>query len=356
MRILIAPTAWKGTFSPRQAAAAIAEGVRRALPDAQLEIIPVADGGDGLLDAVLPENARRDTVSVTGPRGNPVEAVLGWADDSTAICESAAACGLALLSRVQRNPVSTTTRGVGELIAQAVSRGAATVVVGLGGSATVDGGTGAGRALGWRFLDDAGVALAEGGGALIHLARVEAGPALGARVVALADVTTPLTGRRGAAPVFAAQKGAGPAQVELLSAALDRLQMVLGKMGRQSMATVPGSGAAGGLGAGLIWFAGAQLVPGAAWVLERLGVDAAIGRADLVITAEGRVDHTSLVGKVTGEVVRRARAAGKNTLVLAAAAEEGIELPVRHARGRVVDAAGLADLAQHAALSSPSYG
>jgi glycerate kinase len=324
--------------------------VRRALPAAELVVLPVSDGGDGLLDAVLSSDARRDVVTVTGPRGTPVQAPLGWLDASTALCESAAACGLALLKKEERHPTRTTSRGVGELIAAAVRGGARTVIVGLGGSATVDGGTGAARALGWRFLDKDGNDLPEGGGSLIHLKDVVAGPAPAAKVVALTDVTAPLTGRRGAAAVFAPQKGAGPAEVELLAAALERLQAVMGGGPRGVwMATVPGSGAAGGLGAGLVWFAGAELVGGAAWVLDRLDAGAAIARADVVITAEGRVDHTSLVGKVTGELVRRARRARKPVLVLAAAAEPELDLPVRHARGRLVDAAALSALAEQAA-------
>src|SRR3989442_1780655 len=215
--ILIAPTAFKGTLGPRQVADALATGARRALPDAAVLQCPVSDGGDGLLDAVLGPGALRERITVTGPLGDPVSGELGWVDPETAICESATACGIALLKPVQLDPLRATTRGVGELVWEAVERGAKTVVVGLGGSATVDGGTGAARGLGWAFLDAAGASLPEGGGSLAQLAEFDGGWGLAARVIALADVTTPLVGSGGAAPVFGPQKGAGPEGVKLLS-------------------------------------------------------------------------------------------------------------------------------------------
>src|SRR5256885_10499336 len=163
--ILIAPAAFKGTLGPRQVADALAVGARRALPDAAVLQCPISDGGDGLLDAVLDPGALREPISVTGPLGEPVSGELGWVDPETAIFESATACGIALLKPEQLDPLRATTRGVGELIWEAVERGAKTVVVGLGGTATVDGGTGAARGLGWAFLDAAGASLPAGGGA-----------------------------------------------------------------------------------------------------------------------------------------------------------------------------------------------
>ena len=152
--VLIAPAAFKGTLGPRQVADALAAGARRALPDATVLQCPISDGGDGLLDAVLAATALRERISVTGPLGEPVSGELGWVDPETAIFESATACGIALLQPEQLDPLRATTRGVGELVWEAVERGAKTVVVGLGGSATVDGGTGAARGLGWSFRDD----------------------------------------------------------------------------------------------------------------------------------------------------------------------------------------------------------
>ncbi|MGH2671037.1 MAG: glycerate kinase, partial [bacterium] len=218
--ILVAPAAFKGTFGPRQVAEALAAGVRHALPDATVLACPVADGGNGLLDAVLPSGALRERLQVTGPLGESVAAELGWIDGESAIVESATACGLALVEPEERDPSRTTTRGVGELIWEATDRGARTVVVGLGGSATVDGGTGAARGLGWTFEDAGGQPLAEGGGSLADLAAMAPGWGLSARVVALADVTTPLLGPNGAAPVFGPQKGARRRQVEVLDEVL----------------------------------------------------------------------------------------------------------------------------------------
>lgn len=358
MNILVAPAAWKGTFTPRQAVEAIAAGVRRAVTGARIVARPISDGGDGLLQAVLPDGARRETVRVTGPLGHGVNAPLGWLDRDTAIFESAAACGLALVPREERDALRASTRGVGEMIGAAAASGARTVVVGLGGSATVDGGTGAARALGWRFLDADRFDLAEGGAALALLAAVVSAAPPAARVLAVTDVRAPLLGAHGAAPFFAPQKGATPDDVKVLTAGLERLARVMAEAGRPDLGMVPGGGAAGGLGAGLVWFAGAEIVPGAPWVFERIGLDADIAAADLVITAEGRFDRTSLVGKATGEVVRRARAAGKRVVVLAAAVEGVPDAPVVTGDGRLVDPdvlAGLAERATRAALGlSPS--
>src|SRR5438874_10271960 len=227
--ILVAPAAFKGTIGPRQVAEAISAGARRALPSAVVLQCPISDGGDGLLDAVLAPGSLREHLSVTGPLGEPVSGELGWVDPETAIFESATACGIALLKPEQLDPLRATTRGVGELVWEAVERGAKTVVVGLGGSATVDGGTGAARGLGWEFLDAAGASLPEGGGSLAQLAEFDGGWGIAARVIALADVTTPLVGSRGAAPVFGPQKGAGPEGVKLLSRGLERLAELMAR-------------------------------------------------------------------------------------------------------------------------------
>src|SRR3954468_3981413 len=190
--VLVAPAAFKGTLGPRQVAEAIATGVRRAFPEAVVLECPVADGGNGLLDVVLPAGGLRERLQVTGPIGDTVSAEMGWIDGETAFIESASACGLALVEPEDRDPMRTTSRGVGELIWTAADRGAKTIVVGLGGTATVDGGTGAARGLGWTFENAAGEHLPDGGGALTDLASFGPGWGLPARVVALADVGTPL--------------------------------------------------------------------------------------------------------------------------------------------------------------------
>ncbi len=335
-------------MSPLQVAEALAEGARRALPDAAVLQLPISDGGDGLLDAVLPRGSLRERITVAGPLGESVSGELGWVDPETAIFESATACGIALLRPEQLDPLRATSRGVGELIWEAVERGARTVVVGLGGSATVDGGTGAARGLGWAFRDAHGEPLPEGGGSLGLLAELEGGWGLAARVIALADVTTPLVGPQGAAPVFGPQKGAGPEGVKLLSRGLERLAELMARHGRGDLATLPGGGAAGGLGAGLACFAKAQLTRGAEWVLARVGFDAALAKAQLVITGEGSFDKTSLVGKAPGEVVRRAQAARTRVAVVAGKVEGLVGLHALDGEGRVLDAAGIAALAERA--------
>jgi glycerate kinase len=301
---------------------------------------PVADGGNGLLDVVLPVGSLRERLDVTGPIGENVSAEIGWIDGETAIIESASACGLALVEPEDRDPMRTTTRGVGELIWTAADRGAKTIVVGLGGTATVDGGTGAARGLGWTFENAAGEPLPEGGGSLIDLASFGPGWGLVARVVALADVETPLVGPEGAAPVFGPQKGARAEEIPQLAAGLAKLAELWRKSGRPELGGLPKGGAAGGLGAGLAYFAKAELVGGAGWVLERAGFDAALAKADLVITAEGIFDRTSLVGKAPGEVVRRAQAAKKKVAVVAGKVEGMIGVHTVSADG---DSTGLLD-------------
>ncbi len=340
--ILVAPAAFKGTLGPREVAEALATGVRRAVPGALVLECPVADGGNGLLDVVLPAGALRERLPVTGPIGESVSAELGWIDGETAIIESASACGLALVEPEDRDPMRTTTRGVGELIWTAADRGARTIVVGLGGTATVDGGTGAARGFGWTFENAAGEQLPDGGGSLLDLASFRSGWVLGARVVALADVATPLLGPDGAAPVFGPQKGARPEEIPLLVAGLTRLAELWTQAGRR---------AAGGLGAGLAFFAKAELTRGADWVLERAGFDAALAKADLVITAEGVFDKTSLVGKAPGEVVRRAQVARKKVAVVAGRVEGliGVHAVGGDGDGRFLDAPALAQMAEQVA-------
>jgi len=301
-----------------------------------------------LLDAVLPPGMLRERLQVTGPLGDPVSAELGWVDPETAIFESATACGIRLLRPDQLDPLRTTTRGVGELIWEAAERGAKSVVVGLGGSATVDGGTGMARGLGWTFRDSSGAVLPEGGGALADLAALGGGWSLSARVTGLADVTTPLVGADGAALVFGPQKGATPEGVRRLAQGLERLAQRAADHGRPDLATLSGGGAAGGLGAGLVFFAKAQLMAGAEWVLSRVGFDAALAKADLVLTGEGSFDRTSLVGKASGEVVRRAQAAKKRLAVVAGKVEGLIGLHALDGEGRMLDAAGVAALGERA--------
>jgi glycerate kinase len=315
-RILIVAQAFKGTLS----VAEVAEALQRAADgtSSNIRTIMGSDGGDGLLEAVQGSVGRRGQMVVAGQFGDPVKAPFAWLDDRTVILESRLICGLSLTRPEIRNPLRASSRGVGEAIREAAGEGASTVVVGLGGSATVDGGTGMARALGWRFLGAAGRELPEGGGALAELERGLPGPPLSVRVTGLADVRNRLTGPDGAV-VYAPQKGADPAAVTRLGLGLDRLVDVLAADDprAQARANAVSAGAAGGLGFGLLHFAAAELVSGASWVLERAGFDAALRQADLVVTGEGAFDATSWEGKLTGEVLGRARAAGVPVALLA---------------------------------------
>lgn len=319
MRVLVCPTAFKESLSAAQVTEAVIEGVRRGLPTAEIRGMPVSDGGPGLLDAILAaEGGEIEVFQVRDPLGDPVEARSLWVSPTEAVVETADACGLHLAGSADRDPMRADTRGVGELVTRCIERGATEIAMGLGGSATVDGGTGLARVFGYRFVDRNGEDVPAGGGFLEILARVEAGPGLAAEVAvtAVADVKAPLTGPDGAARRFGPQKGASPWQVETLESGLarlgDRLRVDLGC----DVADLPGAGASGGLGAGCVAFLGAKLVPGSDWVLDRLGFDEELADADLVITGEGAWDATSGMGKVTGEILRRSRAAAVPALLV----------------------------------------
>lgn len=322
-KIILAPNALKGSCTAAAAAAAMAHGVARALPDAVCVQLPVADGGDGLAEVLTAAlDGERRMVPVTGPRFAPVDAALVWSPSRrTAVVEMALASGLALLAEDERDATATTTLGTGELMRAALDLGAEHIIVGLGGSATNDGGIGMARALGWRFLDASGQAVTPTGAGLPDIARIDRtakDPRLGkVRVEAVCDVDNPLTGPRGAAAVYGPQKGAGPAQVAALDAGLaqlaDRIERDLGL----DVADLPGAGAAGGLGAGLVAFADATLRPGAELVLDLLALDRHLAGADLVLTAEGRIDAQTAYGKAPAAVAARAKAQGIPCIAIA---------------------------------------
>jgi len=285
--------------------------------------MPVADGGDGageLLGRLL--GAGRVDAAATGPLGDAVTAPVYFnADKRLAIIEMATVAGLALLKPSAYDPLHATTRGVGELIRAALELGAKRLIIGIGGSATTDGGIGMAHALGVRFYDAQGRALQPEDGVLAEIRRVDMS-GLDARIRALdiqamCDVDNPLLGERGAARVYAPQKGATPAQVEQLDAGLDNLASVLARDLSLDVRAVPGAGAAGGLGAGLMVFLGARLCRGVDVILDALGLDAALQGADLVITAEGLADAQTLRGKAPAGVAARAKRHGAPCLLLA---------------------------------------
>ncbi|HEV7872273.1 MAG TPA: glycerate kinase [Modestobacter sp.] len=316
VRVVIAPDSFKGTLGAADAADALAAGWRSERPDDELLTVPLADGGEGTLDALghdLPESCWRSE-PVTGPDGRPVDAAWLLLPDGTAVVEMARAAGLPLLDRP--DALDATTRGLGELLAAVVADPAVTrVILTLGGSATTDGGTGALAALGARFLDADGADLTPGGGALSRLDRIDLTgltPPPPGGVQCLVDVTAPLLGPLGAAGQFGPQKGASPDQVVELDAALARLADLLG-----GDRDAPGAGAAGGTAYGFAACWGAEFVSGAGAVAAAAGLDDALRGAALVVTGEGQFDAQSLRGKVVGDLVDRARAAAVPVAVVA---------------------------------------
>jgi len=304
VHVVVAPDSFKGSLDAAAAAEAIGSGWRAVRPLDEVLLLPQADGGEGTLDAIataVDEARLRDVGPVTGPDGRPVEGHWLELPDGTAMVELAISSGLPLMSRP--DPLSATTRGLGEVIRAALDAGAMSLVVALGGSASTDGGAGALRALGLELFDADGAPLPDGGGALARLDRVDATglrtpPAGGVRL--LSDVTAPLLGPTGAAAVFGPQKGASPAQVAELDAALARWASLLPGEGDTA---APGAGAAGGTGFGFLVAWGAAIEAGAAAIADLTGFAAAAASTDLIITGEGRFDATSLGGKVVGHAL-----------------------------------------------------
>lgn len=346
--ILVCPTAFKGTLPATAVAEALAEGAREA-GLTTIETLPLSDGGNGLLDAVQSAlGGRRLEVRVSGPLGEPVRAA--WLDTGALrVVETAEANGLHHVPSDRRDPLRTSTFGVGELLraAEGAPGHPAPLVVGLGGSATVDAGAGMARALGWRLLDARGEPIVAGGMGLETLAAIEPPDEPQVRPpLVLADVTNPLLGPAGAAPVYAPQKGASPREVERLARGLERWARVVERDLGRDVAMIEAGGAAGGLGAAFAALLDAPPVRGAPWVLDAAGFDARLARADVVVTGEGAWDAQSSMGKVVGEVVERARAKGVPVLLVAGSIAGDLPPGVVGLAGgaRSVDEAGLARL------------
>ncbi len=336
MRIVVAPQEFKGTLTAAQSADAMAEGARRAMPGAVIETTPLSDGGPGLIDAVRASRGGRIfEAAVKDPLGRLIEARWLQLDDGTAVIESAAATGLTLMTENERDPRIATSFGVGELIAAALERGCAHIIVGLGGSATNDGGAGMAAALGARFLDAEGSDLPPGGSALARLETIDIS-ALDPRfadttVVAAADVTNPLCGPEGASLVYGPQKGASADVALELDAALFRYADVLERDLGVPVLTVPGAGAAGGLGAGLIAFTAARVRPGFEVVAEAVRLRERLSGADLLLTGEGRLDSQTGYGKTVAGAARMAAECGVRTLVIPGALAPGWEAVLEYA-------------------------
>jgi glycerate kinase len=314
----------------------MAQGARAVFPKAEVVAVPMADGGEGTLDALVAGTGGRIiTQSVTGPLGRPVGARFGLlGDGETAAIEMAAASGLLLVPRDQKNPLVTTTYGTGELIKAALALGVKRIVCGIGGSATNDGGAGMIMALGARLLKADGTSIGFGGGALTDLDRIDMSgldPRLGQVELMIAcDVDNPLCGPRGASAVYGPQKGATPELVEYLDGALGHLADVMARDVGRDVRNFPGAGAAGGLGAGLMGFLGARLRPGIEVVMEALRIDDLLAGATLVVTGEGRTDGQTLAGKVPMGVARRAATHGVPAIVVSGAVTPDADALLEH--------------------------
>ncbi|POP44018.1 glycerate 2-kinase [Superficieibacter electus] len=313
MKIVIAPDSYKESLSASEVAQAIEKGFREIFPDAQYVSVPVADGGEGTVEAMIAATQGTEyTAQVTGPLGEPVEASWGISGDGkTAFIEMAAASGLALVPPAQRNPLITTSRGTGELILQALEHGARNIIIGIGGSATNDGGAGMVQALGAKLSDADGNDIGNGGGSLISLNTIDVtdlDPRLRECTIRVAcDVTNPLTGEKGASRVFGPQKGATEELIVELDRNLDHYADVIKKSLRIDVKQVPGAGAAGGMGAALMAFLGAELRSGIEIVTQALNLEEHIHDCTWVVTGEGRIDSQSINGKVPVGVAQVAK-------------------------------------------------
>jgi len=330
VKVVVAPDKFKGTLDAGSVARAIKAGVQRALPEAGVVLVPMADGGEGTVDAMVAAvGGERHFVVVTGPTGDSIKAEFGVLADGTAVIEMAKASGLSLVPIEKRNPMVTTTFGTGELIEAALDLGCERFIVGIGGSATCDGGIGLAQALGIKILKADGSPVGPGGAELIKIARIDMStinPQLKrAQFLVATDVKNPLYGPLGAAHVFAPQKGAGPDEIIQLDQGLIHFAGIVKRDIGIDVTELPGGGAAGGLGAGLVAFLGATLRPGVDLIIEAVGLRDKIRDADLVITGEGQIDRQSAYGKAPIGVAQLAKKFSVKTVAIAGRLGEGYQ-------------------------------
>jgi len=335
-KIAVVPDSFKESLSAAEAARAIARGIGRVCPEVEIIEIPFADGGEGTVEAmVTATNGRFLKKTVKDPLGRPVEARFGLlGNGKTVVIEMAEASGLGLLLPEERNPMITSTFGTGELIQAALEEGVETIILGIGGSATNDLGTGMARALGIKFLDAAGCELAEGGAALAQLASIDTSARdkrLDAvNILVACDVDNPLVGKCGASCVYGPQKGANPKMAEQLDAALAHAENLMAKQLGCDILKMPGAGAAGGLGGGLVAFAGAKLRPGVEIIAEMLHLKERLADCDLVISGEGKMDSQSASGKAVMGVAQIAKAHDIPLVVLVGSIGKGAQEMTAH--------------------------
>ncbi|HEY2473597.1 MAG TPA: glycerate kinase [Candidatus Cybelea sp.] len=367
-QIVIAPDKFKGSLSAVEAARAIQRGVLRAKPEASCVLCPMADGGEGTVEVFLERGAERRVARVHGPRGELVDAVYAR-DGATAILEMSSASGLGLLQRAEYDPTQTSTFGTGELLRDALAGGAQRIVMGIGGSATNDGGIGMLRSLGVRFLDASGAAI---DGEILDFAAMESialehfDPRIASTQIEVAvDVDNPLCGPDGATHTYAAQKGATPEQIEQLEVVLKHFATVAARTLGRDESMVPGTGAAGGLGFALVAFLGATLSPGVRLIAQETGLDELLAGASLCLTGEGKIDLQTLHGKTVYGVAEIARSHKVPTIAFGGTVErdakehleqKGIEVITISPAGMPLEesmrsAGTLLEAAAHAAVS-----
>ncbi len=329
MKVVIAIDSFKGSLSSLQAGNAAAEGIHRVFPDAQTVVRPIADGGEGTVEALVHTmQGQLQTIEVTGPLGTPVQAAYGLIEQSgTAVIEMSAAAGITLVPDEQKNPLYTTTFGVGELIIDAINKGCRKFIIGIGGSATNDGGAGMLQALGFGLLDEEGRQIPLGAGGLAKLAKIDDGnvPAVlrecDFRIAC--DVKNPLCGPQGCSAIFGPQKGANAEMIALMNIWLQDYAELTQALYPNANADTPGAGAAGGLGFAFLSYLNARLLPGIDIVLNEIDLAADVQSADIVVTGEGRLDSQTVMGKAPSGVAAIAKAYGKPVLAFAGCVTPG---------------------------------
>ena len=334
MHILICPDKFRGSLTAQEACDALERGIKKRRPKSTIQKFPLADGGEGTLEVIQQAHGGSwISVEVQDPLFRKIQAEYLWlADQKMAYIEMSRASGLMLLKPKERDPSQTSSRGTGELILDAMEKGAEKIVLTLGGSATNDAGIGMAHALGYRFLDARGDELVPIGKELVNIQKIIPGPLVDRikliEFFVITDVQNPLAGETGAAHVFAKQKGASAPIIKQLNKGLINVGVLMDALADNSISMQAGAGAAGGLGAGAVFFLGAKMSLGAEWVLDKLHIDRAIRKADYVITGEGKVDGQSWGGKLISQVLQRADTQFKQTLIVCGAFEDAEKIPV----------------------------
>ncbi|NLK35495.1 MAG: glycerate kinase [Gracilibacteraceae bacterium] len=342
MKILIAVDSYKGSCSTFEVANSIERGIRKVCKDSEIIKIPIADGGEGTVDSLVKgAGGRYETVHVKDPLGREIECRYGILKDNAAIIEMAASSGLTLLRKEERNPMVTTTYGTGQMIKAALDKGCRKIFIGIGGSATNDGGAGMAQALGVSFKDSEGKEIGNGGGELARIRDIDISgidPRLkDTEIIVLSDVTNPLCGPNGASSIYGSQKGATPEMIRLLDNNLKNYALLIKEKLGLDIMDVPGAGAAGGLGTGLIAFCNATVMPGIDVALDINGIDRHLADTDLVLTGEGRIDSQTACGKVPVGVARRVLKYGVPVIAIVGSVGDGASIVYEHGIDAIID-------------------